>query len=96
MEKLELLFTAVCLCTKSLQLYLTLCDPKDCSPPGSSVHGISQVRVLEWIAVSFSRDLSDSGIKPTSPMASAVQADSLPPKLPGKLLPVYLELCCCC
>ena len=33
----------------------TLCDPMDCSPPGSSVHGIFQVRLLEWIAISFSR-----------------------------------------
>jgi len=36
----------------------TLCDPVDCSPPGSSVHGILQVRILEWIAVSFSRGSS--------------------------------------
>ena len=36
----------------------TLCDPMDCSPPGSSVHGISQARKLEWIAVSFSRGSS--------------------------------------
>ena len=33
----------------------TLCDPMDCSPPGSSVHGIFQARMLEWIAISFSR-----------------------------------------
>ena len=33
----------------------TLCDPMDCSPPGSSVHGIFQVRILEWVAISFSR-----------------------------------------
>ena len=33
----------------------TLCDPMDCSPPASSVHGISQVRVLEWVAISSSR-----------------------------------------
>ena len=32
----------------------TLCYPMDCSPPGSSVHGISQARILEWVAVSFS------------------------------------------
>ena len=32
---------------------LTLCDPMDCTPPGSSVHGISQARILEWVAVSF-------------------------------------------
>ena len=36
----------------------TLCDPVDCSPPGSSVHGIFQVRVLEWVAISFSRGSS--------------------------------------
>ena len=32
----------------------TLCDPRDCSPPGSSLHGILQARVLEWVAISFS------------------------------------------
>ena len=37
------------------QSYLTLCDPMDCSLPGSSIHGILQARVLEWVAVSFSR-----------------------------------------
>ena len=35
-----------------------LCDPMDCSPPVSSVHGILQARVLEWVAVSFSRGSS--------------------------------------
>ena len=35
------------------QLCLTLCDSVDCSPPGSSVHGIFQARVLEWVAVAF-------------------------------------------
>ena len=40
------------------QLCLTLCDPRDCSLPGSSVHGISQAIVLEWIAISFSRGSS--------------------------------------
>ena len=37
------------------QLYSTLCDPMDCSLPRSSIHGIFQARVLEWIAISFSR-----------------------------------------
>ena len=37
---------------------LTLCDPTDCSLPGSSVHGIFQARVLEWVAISFSRGSS--------------------------------------
>ena len=40
---------------KLLQLCLTLCNPMDCGPPGSSVHGILQARILEWVAISFSR-----------------------------------------
>ena len=36
------------------------CDPKNCSPPGSSVHGIYQARILEWVAISFSRGSSQS------------------------------------
>ena len=36
----------------------TFCDPKDCSPPGSSVHGILQARILEWVAISYSRGSS--------------------------------------
>ena len=40
------------------QSCLTLCDPMDCSPPGSSVHGILQARVPEWVAISFSRGSS--------------------------------------
>ena len=42
---------------KSLQLYPTLCDPIDGSPPGSSVHGIFQARVLEWVAIAFSNKM---------------------------------------
>ena len=42
---------AVCACSVA-QLCLTLCDPMDCSPPSSSVHGISQARILEWVATS--------------------------------------------
>ena len=38
----------------------TLCNPKDCSPPGSSVHGILQARILEWVAIPFSRGSSSS------------------------------------
>ena len=43
---------------KSLSLRPTLCDPMDYSPPGSSVHGILQARILEWVAISFSRGSS--------------------------------------
>ena len=45
--------TATAAAAKSLQLCPTLCDPMDGSPPGSSVHGILQVRVLEWGAIAF-------------------------------------------
>ena len=41
----------------------TLCDPRDCSPPGSSVHGVLQARTLEWVAMPFSRDLPNPGIE---------------------------------
>ena len=43
---------------KSLQSCPTLCDPVDCSPPGSSVHRSLQTRILKWIATSFSRGSS--------------------------------------
>ena len=45
---------AVAAAAKSLQLRLTLCDPIDGSPPGSSVPGILQTRTLEWVAIAFS------------------------------------------
>ena len=45
----------VCVRAQLLQLHQTLCDPMDCTPPGSSVHGILQARILEWVAMPFSR-----------------------------------------
>ena len=63
------------------QLCQILCDPMNCSPPGSSVHGILQARILEWIAISFSRDLPDPGIEPRSP---ALREDALTSEPPGK------------
>ena len=44
----------------------TLCDPMDCGPLGSSVPGILQARILEWVAISFSRDLPHPGMEPVS------------------------------
>ena len=51
-------FQRVCARAKSLQPWPTLCDPMDCSPAGSSVHGILQARVLEWGAIASSRGSS--------------------------------------
>ena len=48
----------LCMYANLLQLCLTLCDPMGCSPPGSSVHGIIQRRILEWAAVPSSRGSS--------------------------------------
>ena len=47
-----------CVCVKSLQLCPPPCHPMDCSPPASPVHGIFQARILEWVAISFSRGSS--------------------------------------
>ena len=46
---------------------LTFCKPMDYSPPGSSVHGILKARILEGVAIPFSRGSSQPGIKPVSP-----------------------------
>ena len=57
---LRRIITFECLGTQVLvtQLCLTLCNPMDCGPPGSSVYGILQARILEWVAISFSRGSS--------------------------------------
>ena len=69
----------------------TLCNPMDCSPPGPSVHGILQARILEWVAIPFSGDLPDSGIAPRSP---TLQANSLPSEPPGIInyTPIKLKI----
>ena len=53
-----------CMCAKLLQLCTTLCDPMDCIPPGSSVHGILQARKLEWLPCPPPGDLPNPGVKP--------------------------------
>ena len=68
------------------QSYPTLCDSMNCSPPGSSVLGIRQARILEWVASLFSKNLPDPGIEIGSP---ALQADSLlsePPEKPDNVV----------
>ena len=60
---------------QSLSHVRLFCNPVDCSPPGSSVHGILQARILEWVAISSPGDFPNPGIEPESP---ALQVDSLP------------------
>ena len=57
-------------------------QPLGCSPPGFCFHGISQARILEWVAISFSGDLPYPGIEPWSP---ALQAHCLPSEPPGNI-----------
>ena len=57
---------------KLLQLCLILCDPMDCSPPGSSVHWILHARILEWLATSSPRGSPDLGVEPKSLMCAAL------------------------
>ena len=64
----------------------------DCSLPGSSVHGIFQARILDWVVISFSRDLPNSGIEPGFP---ALQADSLPSE-PPQYICVCVDIGCRC
>ena len=59
-------------CMLSHFSHVRLCNPMDCSPPGSSVHEILQARILEWVAMPFSRDHPDPGFKPTSPTSPAL------------------------
>ena len=52
--------------------HVGLCEPMDCGPPGSSVHGILQARILEWFAMPFSRRPSRPMVDPTSLMSPAL------------------------
>ena len=68
---------------KVAQSCQTLCDPMDCSLPGSSVHRILQARILEWVAVLFSR----GSLQPTDGTQVSCTADSLPSEPLGFLGP---------
>ena len=81
-----MLTSLLCFSVLVTQPCLTLCDPMNCSLPGSSIHGILQAGILEWVAMPSSRGSSQPGIKPASP---ALQADSLLPEPSLKLI-IYI------
>ena len=54
------------------QLGVTLCNPRDCSPLGSSVHRLFQIRILEHVAILPPGDLLDPGLEPASPSVSCI------------------------
>ena len=66
------------MCAKSLQSCLTLCDAMDHRPPGPSVHGILQARILEWVAIPFFGDLPIPGIELESLMSPALAGGFFP------------------
>ena len=84
----------VCMClyeseNEVAQLCTTLWDTMDCSVPGSSLHGIFQTRILDWVAISFSWGLPDPGIKSVSSALADVFFTSDPPVKPtGQLTSV--------
>ena len=59
-----------------------LCNPTDCSPPGSSIHGISPARILEWVALPSPRDLLNPGTEPVSPELTSRFFTTEPPGKP--------------
>ena len=69
---------------KSLQSCLTLCNPMDCSLPDSSVHGILQAGILEWVAMLSSKRSSNPGIDLVPLTSPALAGGSLPLAPPGK------------
>ena len=80
-----------CLVTKSCP---TLFDAMDYSPPGSSVHAISQARILEWVAIPSLRDLPNPGIKPLSPVLAGGFFTSEPPGKPMHMARrIQIETC---
>ena len=76
------------------QLCPTLCDPMNYSLPVSSISGILQARILEWVAIPFAENLSDPQIEPQSP---ALRADSLPSESQEKpICTIYIFILCVC
>ena len=67
------------------QLCPTLLNPMDCSPPGSSIHEISQAIILEWVSSSASRGFPPPGMKPTSPASPAWAGGFFTTEAPGKV-----------
>ena len=82
---LEFMVWSGCTCAKSLQSRPTLCDPRDCSPPGPSVHGILQARILKWVATPSSRGSSQPRDGTCLFCLLHWQGGSLPLATPGKL-----------
>ena len=81
----------ILVCAKSLQLCRTLCDPMDCSLPGSSVHGIFQAGILKWVAIFSSRGSSwPRDWTPVSPVSPTLAGRVFTIVPPGKPSVIYI------
>ena len=80
------------MCAQSPQLCLALFNPTNCSPSGFPVHGISQARILEWVAMLSLRRSSQPTDRTPSLASPALQADSLSTEPPGKPQFITLEM----
>ena len=78
------LFVVVLVTTLSPTPPAVLCSLKDCSPPGSSVHGILQAIILEWVAI------SDPGMEPTSPALTGGFFTNEPPGKPFSIIVLHI------
>ena len=89
------LYIFIC-CAQLIQSCLTICNPMDCSRPGSSVQGILQTKILEWVAMPSSRGSSQPEMEPESLKSPALAGGSLPAVPPRKpylsIYPCYLLL----
>ena len=82
---LEHVSISLCVHAQLLSHIKTLCDPRDCCPPGSSVHGIFQARILEWVAISSSRVSSQPGDRSGVFCISSLAGRFCTTEPPGKL-----------
>ena len=78
---MDYIYAHIFICMLSRFSCIRLCDPIDCSPPSSSVRGILQARILEWVTFPLPGDLLHPGIDPGFP---ALEVDSLPREPPDK------------
>jgi len=79
------IFVYIFCCSLVIKSYLNLCNLMGCSPPGFSFHGISQTRILEWVAISYYRGSSDPGIEPAPPALAGRF-------FTGKPIPIYINI----
>ena len=81
-----------CACTQRLWFCLSLWDPMDCSPPGSSVHGLLQARILEWVAMPSSRESSQPKDQTHVSCISCIAVEFFTHWTMGKPAPIWTSL----